>query len=137
MKDYAGADFVTPNLAEFETAGGATGSESALVESAQKIIVDCQIGTMLLTRSEQGMSLITASEKHDFPTQALEVSDVTGAGDTVIATFALNDLCGLNPLDSAMIANLAAGRVCEDVGVCPITVDSLIDFFSHHYKLEK
>ena len=68
------------------------------------------------------MSLYHDGVHESIPTKARQVFDVSGAGDTVIATFALNDLCGLSPLDSAMISNLAAGRVCEDVGVCPITM---------------
>jgi len=92
---------------------------------------------LLLTLGSSGMSLYYDGIHESIPTKARQVYDVSGAGDTVIATFALNDICGLNPLDSAMIANLAAGRVCEDVGVCPITLDSLIDFFSHHYSLDE
>ena len=91
---------------------------------------------LLLTLGSSGMSLYHDGTHESIPTQARQVFDVSGAGDTVIATFSLNDLCGLNPIESAMIANLAAGRVCEEVGVCPITIDSLIDFFSHHYNLD-
>ena len=91
---------------------------------------------LLLTLGPSGMSLYFDGVHESIPTKARDVFDVSGAGDTVIATFALNDLCGLKPLESAIIANLAAGRVCEDVGVCPITIDSLIDFFSHHYSLD-
>ena len=91
---------------------------------------------LLLTLGSSGMSLYYNGIHKSIPTKARQVYDVSGAGDTVIATFALNDICGLNPLDSAMISNLAAGRVCEDVGVCPITLESLIDFISHHYSLD-
>ena len=91
---------------------------------------------LLLTLGSSGMSLYHNGVHESIPTKARQVFDVSGAGDTVIATFALNDLCGLSPLDSALISNLAAGRVCEDVGVCPITIDTLIDFFSHHYNMD-
>ena len=91
---------------------------------------------LLLTLGASGMSLYHDGIHDSIPTKARQVYDVSGAGDTVIATFALNDLCGLMPLESAMIANLAAGRVCEDAGVSPITLESLIDFFSHHHSLD-
>ena len=58
-------------------------------------------------------------------------------GDTVIAAFAINDICGLSPLESSIISNLAAGRVCEEIGVCPINIDSLKDIFSHHYNKDE
>ena len=90
-----------------------------------------------MTLGSSGMSLYHDEIHELIPTKARQVYDVSGAGDTVISTFALNDLCGLKPLESAMIANLAAGRVCEQVGVYPITLESLIDFFSHHYSLDQ
>ncbi len=91
---------------------------------------------LLLTLGASGMSLYYDKSYDSIPTKARQVYDVSGAGDTVIATFALNDICGLRPLDSAIIANLAAGRVCEDLGVSPITLDSLIDFFYHYHNLD-
>ena len=127
MKDYAGADFVTPNLAEFETAGGSTRGESVLRESAQKIIADSSIGAMLLTRSEQGMSLITATEKYDFPTQALEVADVTGAGDTVIATLAVMLGANMPATQAVEIANVAAGIAVSRLGATTVSPEELVD----------
>ena len=127
MKDYAGADFVTPNLAEFETAGGSTGSESVLQDSAQKIIADSSIGAMLLTRSERGMSLITATEKYDFPTQALEVADVTGAGDTVIATLAVMLGANMPATQAVEIANVAAGIAVSRLGATTVSPEELVD----------
>ncbi len=127
MKDYAGADFVTPNLAEFETAGGSTRGESVLRESAQKIIADSSIGAMLLTRSEQGMSLITATEKYDFPTQALEVADVTGAGDTVIATLAVMLGANMPAKQAVEIANVAAGIAVSRLGATTVSPEELVD----------
>ena len=74
LRQYAGADFITPNLSEFTAAGGETGSEQIIVDSARRIIASAGIGAMLLTRSEQGMTLITNKEKHDFPAQVQEVA---------------------------------------------------------------
>ena len=86
---YRGADILTPNLSEFRLAGGDASSDAAMLSSARAMLNRCGIAAMLLTRSEQGMTLITATEHHHFPAQVLEVSDVTGAGDTVIATLAV------------------------------------------------
>jgi D-beta-D-heptose 7-phosphate kinase/D-beta-D-heptose 1-phosphate adenosyltransferase len=83
-----------------------------------------------------GMSLYHNDQHYQIPTKARNVYDVSGAGDTVIATFAINDLCGLDPLESSTIANLAAGRVCEEIGVFPISVDSLKEILSHHYNMD-
>ena len=91
---------------------------------------------LLLTLGADGMSLYHNGQHNQIPTKARKVYDVSGAGDTVIATFAINDLCGLEPLESSTIANLAAGRVCEEIGVFPITVDSLKEIFSHHYSMD-
>ena len=64
-------------------------------------------------------------KKHKIPTKALHVHDVSGAGDTVISTFSLAELSGANGEESAFLANYAAGFVCEEVGVVPITLDNL------------
>ena len=82
------------------------------------------------------MSLYFDDSHNQIPTKARKVYDVSGAGDTVIATFAMNDICGLDPLESSIIANLAAGRVCEEIGVFPINVDALKEISSHHNKMD-
>mgnify|MGYP000938758528 CR=1 FL=1 len=70
-------------------------------------------------------NLFTKDQQHKIPTKALHVHDVSGAGDTVISTFALAELSGATGEESAILANYAAGLVCEEVGVVPITLDSL------------
>ena len=125
MSDYAGADFVTPNMAEYIAAGGTLGDEQQVENCAQKIISDCQLGAMLLTRSEQGMSLITASEKHDFAAQTLEVTDVTGAGDTVIATLAVMLGTQMPALQAVEIANVAAGLAVTKLGAATVSPEDL------------
>jgi len=132
---YKGARLFKPNLLEYNTLVKKEDLGS-LPESGFhfKDYINSEI--LLLTLGSSGMSLYYDGMHESIPTKARQVFDVSGAGDTVIATFALNDLCGLKPLESAIIANLAAGRVCEDIGVSPITIDSLIDIFSHHYSLD-
>ena len=133
---YKGVRFFKPNLVEY-TAIAKEEDFGPLPKSGFNFKDYMNSEILLLTLGSNGMSLYHDGMHESIPTRARQVFDVSGAGDTVIATFALNDLCGLKPLQSAIIANLAAGRVCEDVGVCPITIDSLIDFFSHHYNLDQ
>jgi D-beta-D-heptose 7-phosphate kinase/D-beta-D-heptose 1-phosphate adenosyltransferase len=125
LADYRGADFITPNLNEYTAAGGIKGDEQVLADCARKIIAECGIGAMLLTRSEQGMSLITPSEKHDFAAQVLEVSDVTGAGDTVIATLAVMLGTGMPAKQAVEIANVAAGLVVAKLGAATVSPEEL------------
>ncbi|MDP5214341.1 bifunctional D-glycero-beta-D-manno-heptose-7-phosphate kinase/D-glycero-beta-D-manno-heptose 1-phosphate adenylyltransferase HldE [Pseudoalteromonas tunicata] len=125
LSRYAGADFITPNLSEFKAAGGEVGSEEIILASARNIIQNCGLGAILLTRSEQGMSLITLQDKFDFAAQVLEVSDVTGAGDTVIATLTVMLAAGMAPKDAVEIANLAAGLVVAKLGAATVTPEEL------------
>ena len=133
---FKGVRLFKPNLVEY-TAIAKEEQFGALPKSGFQFKEFINSEILLLTLGSSGMSLYHDEIHELIPTKARQVYDVSGAGDTVISTFALNDLCGLKPLDSAMIANLAAGRVCEQVGVCPITLESLIDFFSHHYSLDQ
>ncbi len=125
LADYAGADFVTPNLTEYHAAGGISDNEQQLERCAKKIIADCSIGAMLLTRSEQGMSLITPTEKHDYPAQTLEVADVTGAGDTVIATLAVMLATQMPATQAVEIANVAAGITVTRLGAATVSPEEL------------
>jgi D-beta-D-heptose 7-phosphate kinase/D-beta-D-heptose 1-phosphate adenosyltransferase len=125
LGDYAGADFVTPNLTEYHAAGGISDNEQQLAQCAKKIIADCNIGAMLLTRSEQGMSLITPTEKHDYPAQTLEVADVTGAGDTVIATLAVMLGTQMPASQAVEIANVAAGITVTRLGAATVSPEEL------------
>ncbi|MBQ4864426.1 bifunctional D-glycero-beta-D-manno-heptose-7-phosphate kinase/D-glycero-beta-D-manno-heptose 1-phosphate adenylyltransferase HldE [Pseudoalteromonas sp. MMG013] len=122
---YRGADFITPNLNEFKLAGGIVDSEETLTESARKLLQEAGIEAMLLTRSEQGMSLISASEKHHFSAQVREVSDVTGAGDTVIATLTTMLGAGMIAKDAVEVANIAAGIAVSKLGAATVTPEEL------------
>lgn len=125
LADYRGADFITPNLTEFKAAGGVIGDEEIITQSARTIVAECGLGAMLLTRSEQGMSLITPNEKHDFAAQVHEVSDVTGAGDTVIATLAVMLSTGMPAAQAVEIANIAAGLVVAKLGAATVSPEEL------------
>ena len=121
---YKGVRLFKPNLIEFN-AIVRDKKFGELPESgfSFKKYINCEI--LLLTLGADGMSLYHNDNLDQIPTKARKVYDVSGAGDTVIATFAINDICGVEPLQSSFIANLAAGRVCEEIGVFPITVVSL------------
>ena len=131
---YAGADYVTPNLTEYQAAGGVSGDEQQIAQSAKKIISDCRLGAMLLTRSEQGMSLITATEKFDYPAQTLEVADVTGAGDTVIATLAVMLGTQMPASQAVEIANIAAGITVTRLGAATLSPEELSSNFTAYLE---
>lgn len=125
LADYSGAHVITPNKTEFVAAGGQVDSEQAIWRSAQDIMANCDIESILLTRSEQGMSAISVDSKVDMPAQVLEVSDVTGAGDTVIATLTMMMAAGLPLADAAKVANLAAGIVVAKLGAATVSPEEL------------
>ncbi len=119
---YRGATLITPNLAEFEAVVGPCADELGVVEKGQRLMVDCDLQALLITRGEHGMSLLERDrEPHHMPTRAREVFDVTGAGDTVISVLAAGLAAGL-PLESAsQVANLAAGVVVGKLGTATVS----------------
>lgn len=114
---YAGADLVTPNRNELRLATGRSiESEGALVDAAQSLRLQHGFGAVLVTRAEDGMTLVQADGVRHFPAEAPEVYDVSGAGDTVVAVVAAAMAAGL-PLEvGARLANIAAGIVVGKVG---------------------
>ncbi len=114
---YAGADIVTPNRRELSEATGLPiGSEAEIVAAAEALRAAHGFGAVLVTRSEDGMSLIDASGPHHFPAEAKEVFDVSGAGDTVVATLAAGLAGGLDLPVAVRLANIAAGIVVGKIG---------------------
>mgnify|MGYP000873790378 FL=1 len=130
---YKGVRLFKPNLVEYH-ATAKNEKFGLLPESGFNFKKYMNTEILLLTLGSDGMSLYYNDIHESITTKARKVYDVSGAGDTVIAAFAINDVCGLSPLESSIISNLAAGRVCEEIGVCPINIDSLKDIFSHHYN---
>jgi D-glycero-beta-D-manno-heptose-7-phosphate kinase len=122
---YAGATVITPNRAELAQVIGAWSSETQLHERAQALRESLRLEALLLTRSEEGMSLFDATGHLQIPAQAREVFDVTGAGDTVIATLAVMMACGLSVRDAMPIANRAGGIVVGKFGTASVTYDEL------------
>jgi D-beta-D-heptose 7-phosphate kinase/D-beta-D-heptose 1-phosphate adenosyltransferase len=114
---YAGADVVTPNRRELSEATGlSVESETGIVAAAQVLLQRYHFGAVLVTRSEDGMSLITNDEIRHYPAEAKEVFDVSGAGDTVVATLAAALAVQVPIFDAARLANVAGGIVVGKVG---------------------
>lgn len=123
---YRGASLLTPNQSEFEAVAGATASDAELIERAERMVRDLDLEALVVTRSEKGMLLVQAGgEPVLLTTQAREVFDVTGAGDTVIATLAGALASGSALQDAAALANLAAGLVVRKIGVASVTPSEL------------
>jgi D-glycero-beta-D-manno-heptose-7-phosphate kinase len=122
---YRGATLITPNRAELAQVVGAWSSEAQLHERAQRLRDELGFSALLLTRSEEGMSLFDAAGHAQVPAQAREVFDVTGAGDTVIATMAAMLACGLSPREALPIANRAGGIVVGKFGTASVSYEEL------------
>lgn len=123
---YIGASVLTPNKAEMVRIVGSWKSEAELTEKAQKLRASLQLEALLLTRSEEGMSLYTAQDVTHFPAMAREVYDVSGAGDTVIATLAIMLGAGLPIADAVALANRAGGIVVGKLGTATVSREELL-----------
>jgi len=122
---YAGASVITPNRAELAQVIGAWSSEAQLHERAQALRAQLGLQALLLTRSEEGMSLFDAHGHTQVPAQAREVFDVTGAGDTVIAALAAMLAAGMTLRDAMPIANRAGGIVVGKFGTASVGYEEL------------
>ncbi|HEX5764829.1 MAG TPA: bifunctional D-glycero-beta-D-manno-heptose-7-phosphate kinase/D-glycero-beta-D-manno-heptose 1-phosphate adenylyltransferase HldE [Woeseiaceae bacterium] len=123
---YRGSSVITPNQSEFEAVAGSAASDDDMVARARKMLRDLELEALLVTRSEKGMLMVKAGEEPFFlSTQAREVYDVTGAGDTVIATFAAAYASGSDFRSAVGLANLAAGLVVRKIGVASVTPSEL------------
>jgi len=126
FRRYSGADFLTPNAREVAEATGITCFDDELAETAAKMArEDAKAGAILVTRSEQGMTLVDGEGAHHFRAKALEVFDVSGAGDTVIAALTLALSAGAENDQAVALANAAAGVVVGKVGTAVIHPDEL------------
>ena len=118
---YRGATLLTPNRSEFREVMGKWRDDVDLAQRAEKLRDDLSLEALLVTRSEEGMSLFTASEVLHEPTQAREVFDVSGAGDTVIATIGLMMAAGADIATAVRFANRAAGVVVGKLGTATVS----------------
>ncbi len=123
---YGGATLLTPNRSEFREVAGNWKTEAELNAKAEKLRTELQLDALLVTRSEDGMSLYRANEVLYEPTQTREVFDVSGAGDTVIATLAVMLASGADLRDAMRIANRAAGIVVGKLGTAVVSREEII-----------
>ena len=124
---YAGATVVTPNRAELAQVVGDWGDEAALEARAEAARAEYGLQGLLLTRAEEGMSLFDAAGHVRVEAEAREVFDVTGAGDTVIATLAALLACGLTLREAMPIANRAGGIVVGKFGTASVGYEELFE----------
>jgi rfaE bifunctional protein kinase chain/domain len=118
---YRGATVLTPNRSEFREVAGRWKDEADLALRAQKLRTELDLEALVVTRSEEGMSLFTESESWHEPTKAREVYDVSGAGDTVIGVLALMVASGADLHAAMRVANHAAGIVVRKLGTAVAT----------------
>jgi rfaE bifunctional protein kinase chain/domain len=122
---YRGATVITPNRAELQDVVGRWNGEDDLRTRAQNLRASLGLDGLLLTRSEEGMTLFDAGGELHVTAQAREVFDVTGAGDTVIATLATMVAAGLSLRDALPIANRAGGIVVGKFGTATVSYEEL------------
>jgi D-glycero-beta-D-manno-heptose-7-phosphate kinase len=122
---YRGATLLTPNRSEFREVAGRWNDEADFAKRAQKLRIDLDLEALIVTRSEEGMSLFTSKESHHEATRAREVYDVSGAGDTVIGVLALMVASGAGLHDAMRVANLAGGIVVGKLGTAVVHRDEL------------
>jgi D-glycero-beta-D-manno-heptose-7-phosphate kinase len=138
--DLSRVSLLTPNRKEaFEiagvedgTRGGPPEEDDGLLQTAEKLLRDLRPALLLITLGDNGMLLCQSGQPSLLiPTVAREVFDVSGAGDTVIATFTLAILAGASPLEAAILSNHAAGIVVGKLGTATVTSEELLANFGH------
>ena len=122
---YAGATLLTPNRGEFAEVAGDWRDEADLEARAQAMRAALRLEALLITRAEEGMTLFSAAGRQHVPTAAREVFDVSGAGDTVIATLAVMLAAGASLEEAVRTANRAAGIVVGKLGTASVSADEL------------
>ncbi|NSW85957.1 MAG: D-glycero-beta-D-manno-heptose-7-phosphate kinase [Syntrophobacteraceae bacterium] len=126
---YRGVTMITPNHHEASRMTGIPihRDNGSLDEAGRRLLDDLQCETVLITRGKHGMSLFSRGKpRTDIPTVARRVFDVTGAGDTVIATLSLGIASGLSAFEAARLANIAAGIVVGEVGTAAVSSEQLL-----------
>ena len=125
---YKGATLITPNMKEFEAVAGVAANEQEFEMNARKLRADLELDYLLVTRSEKGMSLFCADgTRLDSQAKAIEVYDVSGAGDTVISIIALAMVSDFSVQQKLELANIVAGIVVGKLGTAVATMDEVID----------
>jgi len=132
---YKNSTVFKPNFKEFIEAMGIITSktpEELLIKTAKKFIKENKIEHLLLTLSEEGILIVNKTNHQHLPAEKRDITDVSGAGDTVISTATLCHISGFLPADTALISNLAGGIVCEKPGVVTISKEKLLSESINH-----
>lgn len=130
--EYNNMRLFKPNRIEFESVINFEKQNKSFEDLGKTLREKVNAEILMVTRGEEGVTLFTDQNVQTIGTKARKVHDVSGAGDTAISAFVLADLCGAAIEESAMISNYAAGRVCEEVGVVPISLEMIKDIVSHY-----
>ncbi|EAT59457.1 D-glycero-beta-D-manno-heptose-7-phosphate kinase [Chlorobium ferrooxidans] len=132
---YRGCTIFKPNLSEMAASLGIAvqNNDREVEEACLRLQEKLQTETIVVTRSEKGMTLYNGSFTHIGAT-SMEVADVSGAGDTVIGMLALGAASGVDIVTNATIANLAAGTVCQEVGAVPVKPEKLLRAYQEHHR---
>lgn len=126
LSAYAGATVIKPNMSEFEAQFGALSDYKALQEAADNVVQNCALQALLVTRGAEGMLLVEAGGKHShLPSRAVDVHDVTGAGDTVAAVLGTMIALDESFEASALVANVAASIVVSKLGTALATAPEI------------
>ncbi|MDO9150119.1 MAG: D-glycero-beta-D-manno-heptose-7-phosphate kinase [Methylotenera sp.] len=133
---YKGATALTPNKKETAEACAVSIHNANLIDKATTLKNTLDLAFLVVTRGEEGISLIDDTS-HLLPATAKQVFDVSGAGDTVIATLAAGLMHKLSPLEALQLANIAAGVVVGKVGTVPISRDDLIEALASEQSSEQ
>jgi D-beta-D-heptose 7-phosphate kinase/D-beta-D-heptose 1-phosphate adenosyltransferase len=126
-------------LKELALAVGASSNDlGSLLDCGAGMVRDLNLEYLIVTMGEKGITILRERERTYLPSVAKQVFDVSGAGDTVIATLSLAVRCGVPITDAAQLANIAAGIVVSKQGTVPVTRDELVaalrDSFHHHWE---
>jgi D-beta-D-heptose 7-phosphate kinase/D-beta-D-heptose 1-phosphate adenosyltransferase len=135
-RKYQGATALTPNKKETAEACDTTSNDPDLIAKANTLKTSLALQFLAVTRGEEGITLLGASTHH-LPAIAKQVFDVSGAGDTVIATLAAGMMHDLTPLESLQLANIAAAVVVGKVGTVPITQADLLEALTSQQSSEQ
>ena len=136
FRKYRGATVLTPNRKETQAASGiAIVDEASLCRAGRALRSDLELETLVLTRSEEGMSLFFRDGREEqLPTEAREVFDVSGAGDTVLSLIGVGLAAGLSMEEAARLSNLAAGIVVGKLGTSTVTTAEILTVIGRQHK---
>jgi D-beta-D-heptose 7-phosphate kinase/D-beta-D-heptose 1-phosphate adenosyltransferase len=138
FRRYKGATYITPNVKEASLASGVEIRNSELLMKAGQVLLDqTDVEGVIVTRGREGSTLVTRKKSQDFPARQMEIIDVTGAGDTVIASLALALANNLSIENAAELANLAASLVVARFGAASVTLDEMTDSLNNNHQDNK